>query len=455
MVKFEDEIRFIKEHEMEIRPFAEDKNALDLIAHTGISDIVAERHLDESRVEKVLEGFETKIFFMEKPNVSHDAKRVLVTMDIPGAYNAMSPLIAALLKNERCGAVEVLASGFARKEFEKRFGVSFRQVRSESNSVLKDILSSVKDRPIDVAFASVSAANGPESVALYGGKSNFGAKKLFLVSDAWGMAGSTFSGMRENMDEIDGIFCNDELARRMILHHLPDFPEEKILSLGTPVLENLELEKADEYRHEMRQRWGLDENTLAVLYLGDISEDYKNPSWMADKEINEITFAKTLDAVITAARRNPKRNFALLLRPHPRDPNKKTLYHLVESNEHPKNFLSRDASKDANTQINQAAYAADVIASIVSTENFLASRRGKKAVFLGYGEKGLGGGVLKKIYGEEILSVIASGPDSRVVTSSDELAMHIETMRPAGATGKTKASNSSYLTRNILDIALR
>ncbi|OGG79375.1 hypothetical protein A3J11_00260 [Candidatus Kaiserbacteria bacterium RIFCSPLOWO2_02_FULL_55_12] len=60
---------------------------------------------DGRRLDDILERFETKLFENEKPDTEPDAKRVMVTSDNPGSWNAVKPLIRALEQDSRCKGV--------------------------------------------------------------------------------------------------------------------------------------------------------------------------------------------------------------------------------------------------------------------------------------------------------------------------------------------------------------
>ena len=147
---------------------------------------------------------ETELFIYKKDNLNPSARDVLLTVDNPGAYNALKPIICALTDDVRCGHISVVSSGVASKYFSIDFCNQFTRAIKGRSLVLKDI-ETVLDKP-NIIICSVSAKNGPETVMLYAGKSVFGAEKLYVVFDGWGTFGSAFSYNRKNMDIIDGFF---------------------------------------------------------------------------------------------------------------------------------------------------------------------------------------------------------------------------------------------------------
>ena len=137
---------------------------------------------------------ESQLFVLRKNNGSQFRKNVLITVDNPGAYNAIKPIICALEGDGRCGSISVIASGIAGENFQRDFGDRFARICNNTGLFLSDLdglFSDVHLSP-DIIICSISAINGPESVALYAGKSVFGAKKIYVIFDAWGALGNIF-----------------------------------------------------------------------------------------------------------------------------------------------------------------------------------------------------------------------------------------------------------------------
>lgn len=443
----EEELCFIQEHAKEIVPITDDRETMGLVErHTGVGDVL----VDERRVKNILEQFETKVYLLEKDEQEYDsrAKRVLLTASEPLAYNTIAPILESLKSDRRARAITLLTDNVAGKRFEERGNLDFRRIRDHTKPVLADVPS-----PFDVAIAAVEPPNSAHAVALYGGKSVFGAEKLYFIASGWSGVGGTKLFERERartMDEIDGMFCNDELAKRILLRQLPDYPTERMHTTGTPSVDALELERASEYTREGRRKLRLDEETLAVLHLGDISADYRRLMPEVDERINEKTFEHTVEAMVRLAEDQPERKFALLIRPHPRDPNKEELLAMGER-QLPGNLRVIPAT-GPEISMQEAAYAADVVVSIISTENFLATVRGRKAVFLGY--EGLGDAPLERTYGQELLAVMNAAPSLRTVSSPRELASYLKACPRASEVPVPLTSHGKSAAEKILDIAL-
>lgn len=428
MTQLEEKIHFIQEHRDEIKPLLDKEEASFLDSLGGKFDPLDHVDLTAKRaiVGNLLQRFETKLFFAGKDNHDAGAMSVLFTAEDTGAYTAIRALITAAEKDPRCKGIGVLVAGVATKAFIKEFGDRFDQINNEPG-VLLDILNLANEKPFEVIVASVSSMNGPESVTLFGGKSNLGTKKIFFVFEGWGGPGSAFNANRERMDGIDGMFCNDIVAAKIIKHWLPEFPNERILITGTPVLDSLRIENSQEYISTARRKLGLGPDTVSMLYCGDISFSYKAAGREADERINERTFETTLKAMISLAGSRPQKKYAILLRPHPADPNKEELYSLARDSEKPAN-LTVVPAVNPEVSIQEARLAADAVASIISTENFIAPIVGRNAIFLGYETREFKRSILVQTYGQEIANLIGKAdPKIKVAVSSDDLCNFMDT----------------------------
>lgn len=439
--EFQNKLEYIARHEDEILPTSTHAETIKAIYelvqdvkehHGGVWRFVNTAKFPQpSIVEAILQEAETKVFVWSNPNADADAKRVVFTMDNPGAFAALMPLVFAFKRSARCRSIEIIANNFAAeciRENESGGWFGFTQVRSvniapgKPTPVLVDVLSK-GEGSADIVFASTSAGtNGPETVALFGGKSNLGAKKLYFVVDAWGGTNLAL-GNREHMDDVDCIFCNDVFAKRITEKELPDYPSERIYATGTGQLDSLELECGAMLMHEGREKLGLDEETLAVLYVGDKSADYSSiMPGIADPDIAQKTFAQALKASIAVARAHPDNRYAVLVRSHPRDDREQELHEIERSVSLPENLRMVPATRALYRNINEVAYPADVIVSIMSTENFKAPLRGRTAAFLGFAERGMGKDALERIYSSETLDAVREMPGLAIVSSQQELA---------------------------------
>lgn len=467
--EFPNKLEYIARHKDEILPTSSHADEIKAI-YTLVQDVEEHhggvwRFADKAKipqpnvVEAILQEAETKVFVWANPDADADAKRVVFTMDNPGAFAALTPVVFALKHSARCKSIELIASNTAAEYTRENEGgawFGFRQIRSTNiapgkpTPVFVDILAS-GDAPADVVFASFTTSNGPETAALFSGKSVWGAKKLYFVVDAWGGFGKTLAN-QEHMDKVDGIFCNDAFAKKILEKELPDFPKEKIYPTGTGQIDSLELERADEISRTGREKLGVNKDAIGVLYIGDISPDYNTIMPNPDPDISEKTFANVLNALVRCASDNEGIGYALLVRPHPRGSRSNELWQRIADTKLPENLQVVRATKD-NCSINEAAYAADVIGSILSTENFKAPLRGRTGVFFGFAEPGMGKDALEHMYSSEILDAVREMPGLAIVSSDEELADWLSKQQRAITPEKDNA-DAKTASEQIIEIAL-
>src|SRR3989344_1797662 len=227
----------------------------------------------KQRTDQEIEQRETNVYTFENPDANEGAKRVLVASNDLGSFNAVKHVIRSLVTDPRCRGITALASGLALENFKKEFS-HFEHVREKDvsedgservQSVFEDVGGLAEKRPVDVALLSLSTRDGPEIPMLFAGKDVFGARKTFVIVDGWGKVGGPFARTKaENMEHIDGIFCNDEFEKTLVESSLPGYPPDRIYAYGTPVLEHLQLDKAAEYRRETRKLFGIGEDAFVV-----------------------------------------------------------------------------------------------------------------------------------------------------------------------------------------------
>jgi len=467
------EVNYLKDHADIIKP-ALDSNP-DL---KDYFDQVVRDHgnVDAQKVREVIEDVETQVFLLEKNESEYDAlaKRVLLSSSDPLEFKTACALMDHLRQDRRCRGVGFLTDGVGGQDFKKVFKnqsgkTQFKSFKGDqvfgkdeddesydrATPVLYDALKTAENSPYDVALVPLESSDTPSGSLLYSAKSTFGAKKLYLIFDGWGgmTADSSFVKNFKKMDEIDGIMCNDELAQKILQHQLPEELRSKILVTGTPVTDSLELDRAEEYAQNGRDRLNLKPEDIAVLFLGDISTYHKTNN-QVNPRINEETFSQTLAAMIEVAQAQPEKKFSLLLRPHPRDPNKEELFALSQQSL-PENLKIITAGRD-EVSMQEAAYAADIITSIVSTESFLAPTRGKRGVFLGYKQSGLGGKVLEGLYGSDLVKSIDLAKNFDVVSEPKEFFQLLaDYQRSSEESPERSQSTAGNSINRIMDIALK
>ncbi len=379
--------------------------------------------LDDVMLDDIFDIAGTMIFYHTKPGHSLPGKKsVLLSAQHAGAWTVINGLLPELLEDERCGAIVVLVSDFSAKLFEEKYGKEFLKFPySGKGTVLEDLSYIMHTLRVEVVLNSPNDINAPDSVLLFGAKSAFGAKKQFLFLDSWGNAiREPLLGGLDRMEEIDGIFTNDELARQIAIvgESYSRVSPEKIYGFGTPVIDSIDNAHAHEYKKVAREKMNISQKEIVILYLGGIS--YSVVPNGASADIDEKSFEMFFDGCIKIAGMFPQKNICIAFRPHPRDPRKEEKYNCAKTKALPANALFKDSA--APLSVNEACYGADIIASIMSAENFLAPLRGKRSIFVAFSGKGMGLNLLTDIYGRPGLIAIAeTWPDVRVAFSAQTL----------------------------------
>ena len=420
MDTFHEKVEFIAEHEAEIKPLLSSDEKRDL------GDINS-----EAAADKFLERFETKAYRYEKPEgeFDPDAKRILISFSDPSDFGQQMPMIERLMVDKRCKGISVVTDNIAGLGFAKFVEAhpQFKQERSkdkldnndpQDDLVIPDIERAVEG--VDIALIGIESVNSPSGMMIFNAKSTFGAKKLFISNGGWNGVGGRkelFTKTGE-MDQIDGMFVNDDLAKKITETQLPEELHEHIFATGTPAIDVLEISNGPKFERAGRELLSIKDDEIALLYCGDISGEYEKMfNDYINPRINEETFSKTLNVLKQVANQKPDKKFVLLVRPHPRDGNKEEL--LQPQRDLPVNLRIVSAEKGI-ISMQEAGYASDIVLSIISTENILETLRGKEAVYLGYKDNGLGDSILKNVLGDD-LPVVATHPGITVIDSDDAL----------------------------------
>lgn len=438
-----EKLEFLQRYSDELKPVLGD-------SEKDVFNRIVEGIATNEEVDQAAEAFETKIYTRAKEDSEFDpdAKRVLVTIADPGAFNVAKPLIDELSLDRRVRYIKVFTHGVAQKSFTASYGDNFEQKRSKDDPVLDDLN---EDGPIDVALATVSADNGPESVAFYGAKSVLGAQKLYMIRDGWAGVGSSFEdGSRaKNMDEIDGIFCPDELSGRVVLEKLPNYPRNKIYTFGTPTVDSVYTENGVELQRIGREKLGLGDGAVAILYGGGIQSEWIE-RWGTDPQIEAKTFSEVVEAMREVAQGSSDKNYVLLFRPHPRDPDKESIYDTSGVNL-PSNLQIIPATSPTVSP-SEAIYASDLDLTISSTETFKNILRSRPAVFLTLEGDEMGEGMMKRVLGADAYHQLATQQGVEFIRDKQDLIKLISGIERKISTKKPQAHESSV--GRILDIAL-
>jgi hypothetical protein len=396
-----------------------------------------------------LDQIHAKIWHLPNIEITSGQRLFLTTADPGSLMNVSNPLVAGLRADSRAKTISVLTAGYANNQFAPE--PPFQTLRATEEAVYEHT-------PYQIAVATPTAALGPEILPLYEGKKGLGAEKLFFIVDGWGGLGQAMSQGFEAMNPIDAILCNNILAAKMVSHRLPAFPQERILSSGTPTLDSIRQNSAKRLRTAGRKKLGLSDDLYSILYLGDADEDYKNGGY--DPEANRKTALKTAQAIKQLAQGYPERKFAFLFRPHPRDPAKENLYFEL-SEMFPHNVTTRYARESATNpeishevSIDEATYASESILSINSTENYMGPLRGVSVVFLAFQEEGLGYSVLKDAYGEEIMQLISKAPGTRIAETEEDLKKALDKYLHSSPPKITRPPRGQSYTQRVTNLIL-
>ncbi len=435
---------FVKRFGTNIRPVIEsDESLLHIFKKITDNENIANQY-DAEKLDKIMEKFETKVFIMEKNKSKYDqnAKRILLSASDPLSFITMNELVNRLSSNRRCKSIGLIADGVAGVSFDKLFkeqkdeGSKFQSIRAgkpyvegdkydKNVPVFADILRLTEPGGFDIALLPCESLNTPSNSLLFSSKENLGAKELYIIFDGWGFDRKDLIEQIGKSDKIDGIFCNDEFAKKILLNLLKDAKDkfkDRIYPTGTPVLDTLEADRKELYAQSGREKMGIGKEEKVVLFLGDISWYFDAGRTNISENVNEETFEKTLQAMTSFCKKNMQQKYVFLVRPHPRDPRKDELKELSAVSL-PDNL--RVIFSD-NLNIQESIYSSDIIASIKSTENFLAKLRGKKSIFLAFKDKGLGLDLLKSNYSEEIVDALKNDKDVVLATDTDELEVELE-----------------------------
>lgn len=387
--------------------------------------------------------------------------RALVSANDPGALNVAAPLTEELLLDPRVGSVTLFVSGLANKNLGEGLVIKngFKEIHpvnvaNEDGKARYSIYGGLQkvagEDGFDVVFTTIGAKDDPGDALNYGGL----GVRPFAVVDGWGGLNNVASANSRNL-EISAVFCNDALAEQIIRHRTPGLKAD-IYSIGTPVLDGLEPNLAEQHRRNGRDKLKIGKDALAFLYLGDVGSDYKDMG--VHPEINSQTLEKTFNGVRSFARMLSSRDVTFMFRPHPRNGSNQLMYDFLSEQESrmPANMRVVRALGSEGVSMNEAGYTADWIGSIVSTESSLAPQRGREGFFLAFEDpQGLGAEVLRKSYGQSIMDQLARSRGVNVIDT--ELALRTSMVDSLVRLGTLYHSISSSptktYTQRMVDIA--
>lgn len=385
--------------------------------------------------DAAIERFETKLFHFEKrpEEIDLDAKGIVFNASDPAEVFTVRSLVERLIGDRRCKSITILADKNGVAEFgnliqnDPRYAAFRALDTGSSKPILVSMQELSKQSSWDIIVASLESRNTALMTLLAGGKSNFGARKLIFLNDGWNGLGQRKDVFANDMhiDAVDRVLCVDETAKRRLESQLPAELRDKIEVTGMPMFDALDVPHAAEYRTRGRAALGLYETDVGLLYLGDVTDDFNDFPRPIDRELNQRTLQHVIQSATQIARRHPGKQYVVMVRPHPRDAHQSALLSLCAQKVEVPNVRIVNASREA-VFIQDASYAADIIImSVGSTETFLAPRRGRQGVFLGFTERGLGADALEETFGNEYRRVLTTDATT-VVDSVDALVQELE-----------------------------
>lgn len=406
---------FIQQHKPELLPLVED----------GIAERIREdRTLSRGDFTDALERFETKVLTYERSAPAEGARRFLFEAAQGANYSILAPLLKSLQQEERCAGITLLTDNVAAKHFEA-FG-GFHAVRSEGKPVMSDIPSG----PYDTAFVMDEPSNSPDSLILHGAKSVFDAKKLYFYSVA--LFGDTLRRIAETpgalkrplrdgtdtqfaMDSVDGIFTADDFTKDLLCGVL-NIPVEKVVVVGSPLLDSLDASQSETLRAAGRGKLGIPDTARVVYHSSIVALSFA--PFGGAKNINQTTYERTLEGVLAAARADPSTEYVFLLRTHPRTREVDPLP--PPPTELPDNLKIVNGD---SVSYDEAVYASDILCNnILSTETLIAPYRSRQSLVFAYPGEGQFGALVERMYGTKGMDIIRESGRATFVDSPESLA---------------------------------
>src|SRR3989344_3498051 len=393
---FEDKISFLDRYKQEIKPVLSKEEA-DLLDH------ITDGPQDQAQIDAILEKQESKIFTWDRPDADKDAVKVLLVGRDPGTAMGLKSLLRTMRESQKIRSIGLLIDGVAQGYLKSELD-DFKQI-NEGRLVMPDIFKSAEDA-YDIIINTISVSNNPATVTVLNEdllSHDRPNAKSYLVYEAY-EGGVQFRQFAEQYKNMDGIFCNDDVAKEALRYHIPGINPDKIYSTGTGQTDSLRLEDAEKLHRSGRERLGIPEEAFVVSYLGTISSAYERLN--LDPEVNEKSWDRTVRTMIRLAEENPAESFTLLYRYHPRDPLREETFERSQTLQLPKNLTLEKATNEQGVTIDETIYASNAIASMTITETIKAKHRKRQGIYLGFNDAGMGGEYLRKSYPPEIIQAM-------------------------------------------------
>lgn len=208
-----------------------------------------------------------------------------------------------------------------------------------------------------------------------------GANRLFLLIGGWigfGAMKQAFSNPdTPGIDEPDGIFCIDRLAKRILAWQAPHL-STRLFVTGTPEHDLVQVEQGEGNRKTCRKKLGIPDDAFVLLYMGDNPPDYL--SMVKDKKLTSLNALAVKQLIKDMQQVTfPRGHAYLLLRPHPRDRSPGWAMANRRTRKAPRIHIKNACSEVLTLQ--EAIYGADIVSGFHGTEIARAPHRGRIGVF--------------------------------------------------------------------------
>lgn len=365
------------------------------------------------------ERLETHVLRWEKHGVDN-GKDILLEAAEPIAHDTIKPLVASLEEDERTKSLTLITDNVAGRKFtEENEELQLTQIRDENLPVLAEI-----PNDIDAALVVIEPANSPDKPLLYSAKSVFGDSDTKLFYYIEGLPGHNTrelftSDNASRMDDIDTLFVGSKTAKEIVAASLPKFKGriEVIDSLLLPSKKEMfpKPETRQEERLKMLEHLGIPKEAVVVFYSGFPSSDYEE---IAEGEtLNQKTFNKSLNAIASVAEQSDDKQFALIVREHPRAKNDDDQITLPAST--PDN-LTVVTGEGSDITYDDVANSSDfIICQSTSSEVTLSKYRGVRTLVSGY--KGMQEELNEQIFGEKGLEKLKSSSEVIYINSEADI----------------------------------
>ena len=303
-----------------------------------------------------------------------------------GQWFSLAPLIEAAVRDQRISEVTFFGGGPAAREFQKQFGLLAQDLSDVGESALAAFNPSVQFRngqsaiaQVDIAVATLSGRFGPDTWILNNAKSILGASKLVLIYDIYG---AVPQNIPDSIDQIDLVLCSDDLTRECFLqtNRWEIDPSRVLIAETGQTVTPTDNQTMINLRQSGLRKLELNGEEVVVSLLGDMTIETDWGEGLSNNLAAE-TIYQSLQAIERFAKSNPKKNLAVVLRPHPADPRRELLEAALGAVKPSLNLKVRWSDSNLMS-IDELAACSDAICSLYSTESFKASDRGIVGVFL-------------------------------------------------------------------------